>query len=147
MRAVVQRVNFASVTVNGEVISQIDKGLLVFLGINKEDTKEVAEKLARKVAGIRIFSDANDKMSLSVSDVGGKILLVSNFTLYGNVKHGYRPEFLRSAGAAVAEPLYEYVMSLINNTVECKGGAFGEDMLVVAHNDGPVTVIVDTDEM
>lgn len=147
MRAVVQRVNFASVSVNGEVISQIDKGLLVFLGINKEDTKEVAEKLARKVAGIRIFSDANDKMSLSVSDVGGKILLVSNFTLYGNVKHGYRPEFLRSAGAAVAEPLYEYVMSLINNTVECKGGAFGEDMLVVANNDGPVTVIVDTDEM
>lgn len=147
MRAVVQRVFSASVSVDGELVSSIDKGILVFLGISKEDTKETAEKIARKISGIRFFTDDRDKMSLSVTDVGGKILLISNFTLYGSMRHGYRPDFMKSAGAAAAEPLYEYVLSLLNKTVECKGGVFGGDMRVFADNDGPVTVILDTDEL
>ncbi len=147
MRAVVQRVFSASVSVDGELVSSIGEGLLVFLGISKEDNEETAKKLARKVAGIRIFSDENDKMCRSVSDVGGKILLVSNFTLYGSVRHGYRPDFMKSASGTVAEPLYEYVLKLLNDTVECKGGVFGGDMRVEVVNNGPVTVIVDTDEL
>ena len=147
MRAVVQRVFSASVSVDGALVSSIDEGLLVFLGISKEDNEETAKKLARKVAGIRIFTDENDKMSRSVTDVGGKILLVSNFTLYGSIRHGYRPDFMKSASGAVAEPLYEYVLKLLNETVECKGGVFGGDMRVEVVNNGPVTVIVDTDEL
>ena len=147
MRAVVQRVFSASVSVDGVTVSSIDEGLLVFLGISKEDNEETAKKLARKVSGIRIFSDENDKMSRSVSDVGGKILLVSNFTLYGSVRHGYRPDFMKSAGGVVAKPLYEYVLSLLNEIVECRGGVFCGDMRVEVANNGPVTVIVDTDEL
>lgn len=147
MRAVVQRVFSASVSVDGDVVSSIDEGLLVFLGISKEDTVEIANKLIRKVAGIRIFTDDRDKMSLSVSDIGGKILLVSNFTLYGSVRHGYRPDFMKSANGVMAEPLYEYVLEKLNETVECKGGVFGGDMRVEVVNNGPVTVIIDTDEL
>lgn len=147
MRAVVQRVFSASVSVDGDTVSAVDNGLLVFLGIGREDTKENAEKLAKKVAGLRIFCDEHDKMSRSVSDIGGKILLISNFTLYGNVRHGFRPDFMQSASATIARPLYEYFLQLLNEKVECKGGVFGADMRVFADNDGPVTVIIDTDDL
>lgn len=147
MRAVVQRVFSASVHVDDKLVSSIDEGLLVFLGIGQNDNEYTAEKLAKKVAGLRIFRDDNDKMSRSVSDVGGKILLISNFTLYGSVKRGFRPEFLRSAGAAVARPLYDKFLALLNEKVECCGGVFGSDMRVCAENNGPVTIIIDTDEL
>ncbi|MBR6594558.1 MAG: D-tyrosyl-tRNA(Tyr) deacylase [Clostridia bacterium] len=147
MRAVVQRVFSASVSVDGNTVSSIDEGLLVFLGVGKEDNEATAAKIAKKIAGLRIFRDDNDKMSRSVKDVGGKILLISNFTLYGSVRHGFRPDFMKSATGAVAEPLYEYVISLLNETVECKGGVFGGDMRVKADNNGPVTIIIDTDEL
>ncbi len=147
MRAVVQRVYSASVSVDGVEVSSIDEGLLVFLGVGKEDNEDTVKKITRKIAGLRIFRDENDKMSRSVSDIGGKILLISNFTLYGNVRHGFRPDFMKSAGAAVAEPLYDLAIKLLNETVECKGGVFGGDMRVIADNNGPVTIIVDTDDM
>lgn len=147
MRAVVQRVNSASVAVDGKLVSSVGRGLVVFLGINREDTEEEAKKLAAKIAGLRIFCDDRDKMFFSVKDIGGSILLISNFTLYGSVRHGYRPEFLRSAGAAAAEPLYNFMLAQLNKTVPTKGGVFGGDMKVCADNDGPVTIIIDTDEL
>ena len=147
MRAVVQRVNAASVSVDGRLVSSVGKGLLVLLGINREDTEAEAKKLASKIAGLRIFCDDRDKMFFSVKDVGGQILLISNFTLYGSVRHGYRPEFIRSAGAAVAKPLYDFMFDELNEYVPTKGGVFGGDMKVCADNDGPVTIIIDTDEL
>ena len=147
MRAVVQRVNAAGVSVDGRLVSSIGQGLLVFLGISKEDTEAEAKRISAKIAGLRIFCDDNDKMNLSLKDVGGSILLISNFTLYGNVRHGFRPEFLRSAGAAAAEPLYEYVHRLLSEQVPTKCGVFGGDMKVCADNNGPVTIIIDTDDL
>ncbi len=147
MRAVVQRVNSASVSVDGRLVSSVGKGLLVLLGIKNEDTEAEAKKIAQKIAGLRIFCDDRDKMFFSVKDVEGQILLISNFTLYGSVRHGYRPEFIRSAGAAVARPLYEYVLKELGSYVPTKGGVFGGDMKVLADNDGPVTIIIDTDDL
>lgn len=147
MRAVVQRVNAAGVSVDGRLISSIGQGLLVFLGISKDDTEAEAKRISAKIAGLRIFRDENDKMNLSLKDVGGSILLISNFTLYGNVKRGFRPEFMRSAGAATAEPLYEYVHKLLAEQVPTKCGVFGGDMQVCADNNGPVTIIIDTDDL
>ncbi len=147
MRAVVQRVNAASVAVDGRLVSSIGEGLLVFLGISKEDTEKEAERISAKIAGLRIFCDENDKMNLSLKDVGGSILLISNFTLYGNTRHGFRPEFMRSAGASAAEPLYNYVLTQLNKQIPTKGGVFGGDMKVCADNNGPVTIIIDTDDL
>lgn len=147
MRAVVQRVNAASVSVDRRLVSSIGCGLLVFLGVSRTDTEAEAKKISAKIAGLRIFCDENDRMNLSLKDVGGSILLISNFTLYGNARHGFRPEFLRSAPAADAEPLYEYVHKLLGESVPVKCGVFGGDMKVCADNDGPVTVILDTDEL
>lgn len=146
MRAVVQRVNSASVSVDGKLVSSIGNGFLVFLGICREDTVAEAERIGAKIAGLRIFCDESDKMKLSLKDVGGSILLISNFTLYGNTRHGYRPEFLRSAASEAAKPLYDYVYSLLNAQVPTKCGVFGGDMKVCADNDGPVTIIIDTDD-
>lgn len=147
MRAVVQRVSAASVSVEGKTVSSIGEGLLVFLGVSAEDTICEAEKLAAKVAGLRVFRDENDKMNLSLSDIDGEILLISNFTLYGDVSHGFRPSFMRSAGADKAKPLYEAVLKLLSEKRPTKGGVFGGDMKVCAMNNGPVTVIVDTDDL
>ncbi len=147
MRAVVQRVNAASVSVDGRLVSSVGHGLLVLLGIKNDDTEAEAKKLASKIAGLRIFCDDRDKMFFSVKDVGGQILLISNFTLYGNVRHGYRPEFIRSAGSSVAQPLYDFMLEELGKLVPTKGGVFGGDMKVCADNDGPVTIIIDTDEL
>lgn len=147
MRAVIQRVNAASVSVDGALVSSIGKGFLVFLGISREDTEAEARRISAKIAGLRLFSDADGKMNLSLKQVGGSLLLISNFTLYGSARHGFRPEFLRSAGAAQAEPLYEYVHKLLSESVPVKCGVFGGDMKVCADNDGPVTLIIDTDDL
>lgn len=147
MRAVIQRVNAASVAVDGKLVSSVGKGLLVLLGISREDTEAEVKKLAAKIAGLRIFCDDRGKMFYSVKDIGGQILLISNFTLYGNARHGYRPEFIRSAGAAAAKPLYDMMLEELGKSVPTKGGVFGGDMKVCADNDGPVTIIIDTDEL
>ena len=146
MRAVYQRVLSASVTVNGEIVGQIGQGILLFLGVEASDGPAQAKKLADKAAGLRVFCDEQDKMNRSVVDIGGSVLLIPNFTLYGNCRHGRRPEFLRAARPEIAEPLFRSFAQLLReagvNRVET--GVFGADMRVAAENDGPVTLVLDT---
>lgn len=145
MRAVVQRVKHAQVEVDGKVIGSIGGGLLVFLGAGKEDTDADCEKLADKISRLRIFSDSNDKTNLSVNDVGGDMLVISQFTLYADCSHGNRPSFINAGAPDEAERLYEHFKScaakLICGKVEC--GSFGADMKVSLLNDGPFTIVLD----
>lgn len=149
MKAVIQRVNRASVTVEGKITGEIGKGFLVLLGVVQGDTEEEMRLLAKKVAQIRIFTDENDKMNLSLDKVDGEVLVVSQFTLCADVSHGRRPSFIGSAPPDIAENLYE---SFCEELVAAHGvkkvakGIFGADMQVELVNDGPVTIIMDTDE-
>lgn len=148
MRAVVTRVSAASVTVEGRTVGQIGRGYLVLLGIKTGDGEAQAEKLAEKITGLRAFEDETGKMNRSLSDVGGGLLVVSQFTLYGNVKHGRRPEFLQAAKSAEAIPLYEYFLRLCRERgFPPQTGEFGAEMQVSSVNDGPVTLILDTDTL
>lgn len=148
MRAVVTRVSAASVTVEGRTVGQIGRGYLVLLGIKTGDGEAQAEKLAEKITGLRAFEDETGKMNRSLSDVGGGLLVVSQFTLYGNVKHGRRPEFLQAAKSAEAIPLYEYFLCLCRERgFPPQTGEFGAEMQVSSVNDGPVTLILDTDTL
>ena len=148
MRAVVTRVSAASVTVEGRIVGQIGRGYLVLLGIKTGDGEAQAEKLAEKITGLRVFEDETGKMNRSLSDVGGGLLVVSQFTLYGNVKHGRRPEFLQAAKSAEAIPLYEYFLRLCRERgFPPQTGEFGAEMQVSSVNDGPVTLILDTDTL
>ena len=148
MRAVVTRVSAASVTVEGRTVGQIGRGYLVLLGIKTGDGEAQAEKLAEKITGLRVFEDETGKMNRSLSDVGGGLLVVSQFTLYGNVKHGRRPEFLQAAKSAEAIPLYEYFLRLCRERgFPPQTGEFGAEMQVSSVNDGPVTLILDTDAL
>ena len=148
MRAVLTRVKSASVTVDGSVIGQIGQGFLILLGVTHEDTEAQAVKLADKLMGLRIFEDENGKMNRSLEDVGGKVLVVSQFTLYGNCKKGRRPEFLAAARPEIAIPLYEKFIALCRDKgFSVETGEFGAEMLVESVNDGPVTLIVDTDQL
>lgn len=148
MRAVVTRVTEASVTIDGTVTGKIGKGFLILLGITGSDTPELCRKLAEKVLGLRIFTDENYKMNRSLADVEGSVLVVSQFTLYGDCSHGRRPNFLAAAGPELAVPLYEQFLE------ECRRlgyppqhGTFGARMQVASVNDGPVTMIVDTEDL
>lgn len=148
MRAVVTRVKEASVTIDGEVVGQIGRGFLILLGVTQGDTPEKCRKLAEKILGLRIFTDENYKMNKGLADVDGSVLVVSQFTLYGDCSHGRRPNFLAAAGPDVAIPLYEQFLA------ECERlgfppqhGQFGAHMQVASVNDGPVTMIVDTDDL
>ncbi len=148
MRAVVTRVSAASVTVEGRSVGQIGRGYLVLLGIKTGDGEAQAEKLAEKITGLRVFEDETGKMNRSLSDVGGGLLVVSQFTLYGNVKHGRRPEFLQAAKSAEAIPLYEYFLRLCRERgFPPQTGEFGAEMQVSSVNDGPVTLILDTETL
>ena len=148
MRAVLTRVKSASVTVDGSVIGQIGQGFLILLGVTHEDTEAQAVKLADKLMGLRIFEDENGKMNRSLEDVGGQVLVVSQFTLYGNCKKGRRPEFLAAARPEIAIPLYEKFIALCRDMgFSVDTGEFGAEMLVESVNDGPVTLIVDTDQL
>lgn len=148
MRAVLTRVKSASVTVDGSVIGQIGQGFLILLGVTHEDTEAQAVKLADKLMGLRIFEDENGKMNRSLEDVGGQVLVVSQFTLYGNCKKGRRPEFLAAARPEIAIPLYEKFIALCRDKgFSVETGEFGAEMLVKSVNDGPVTLIVDTDQL
>ena len=144
MKAVVQRVKKTVLRVDGELISEIPFGLTVFLGVKTGDTEKEAAYIAKKIAGMRIFEDENGKMNLSVQDVGGEVLLVSQFTLYGDAAKGNRPSFTLAARPEVAEPLYEYtVKELASYGVTVKKGVFGADMQIEQNNDGPVTILLE----
>jgi D-aminoacyl-tRNA deacylase len=145
MRAILQRVSRAKVTIAGETAGEIGPGLLVLLGITHDDTPEQARWLAEKIAGLRIFNDADGKMNRDVTEVGGGVLIVSQFTLYGDCRKGRRPSFVGAAPPAVAVPLYEeFITAMKALGVPVATGRFGADMQVELVNDGPVTVIVDS---
>ena len=146
MRLVIQRVNHASVTVDRERIGAIDRGLLIFLGIADGDTEDMVNKYVKKLSGLRIFEDENGKTNLSLTDVGGEILVVSQFTLYADCKKGNRPSFTRAGSPDFANRLYEYFKKQCTETfgrVEC--GSFGADMKIELENDGPFTILWDSD--
>ncbi|MFR2206655.1 MAG: D-aminoacyl-tRNA deacylase [Clostridia bacterium] len=145
MRVVVQRVKHASVTINGTVNGKINNGFLVLLGIQSTDSEQDVDYLVKKVTNLRIFSDENDKMNLSLKDVNGELLIVSQFTLYANCKEGNRPSFVEAAKPDVAIPLYEYFVSECKKIIPVvETGIFGADMKVDLLNDGPVTIIMDS---
>ena len=148
MRAILTRVKSASVTIDGEVVAKIGKGFLILLGVGPNDTEKECRYLAEKALGLRIFEDENGKMNLGLEAVGGSVLVVSQFTLYGNCRKGRRPSFTDAAPPALGEEMYEKFLSL------CAGlgyppqhGQFGADMKVESINDGPVTLILDTDQL
>ena len=144
MRLVIQRVLHAEVQVDGNTIGKIGKGLLVFVGAGQDDTKEIADKYLRKLLGLRIFEDENGKTNLSLKDVDGELLIVSQFTLYANCKKGNRPSFIEAGEPHMAEALYEYMMDEAKKSVPVvEHGEFGADMKVSLLNDGPFTVILD----
>ena len=148
MKFVIQRVLEASVTVDKEIIGQINKGFVVLIGVGQNDTKEIADKLIKKLIGLLIFEDENGKTNLALSDVDGQLLLVSQFTLYANCKKGNRPSFTDSGSPALAEELYEYIIQKCKEQVSVvETGSFGADMKVFLINDGPFTVILDSEQL
>jgi D-aminoacyl-tRNA deacylase len=148
MRAVVQRVSSAKVTVASETAGEIGVGLLVLLGVGAADTRSDADYLVEKTIGLRIFEDAGGKMNLSVADVGGALLVVSQFTLYGDARRGKRPSFEAAAPPAVARELYEYFVDKVRATgLRCETGRFQETMSVELINEGPVTILLDSGKL
>ncbi|MGM9554563.1 MAG: D-aminoacyl-tRNA deacylase [Faecousia sp.] len=148
MRAVVTRVKSASVAIAGEIVGQIGQGFLILLGVAPDDTSAQCKKLADKALGLRVFCDENDKMNLSLADVGGQVLVVSQFTLYADCKKGKRPSFVGAAVPDIAIPLYEQFLDECRlRGFEPQHGRFGADMLVASENDGPVTILLDTKEL
>lgn len=148
MKAVLQRISHGTVTADGAVSGEIGTGFLILLGVAPQDTKEEALYLANKCVGLRVFSDDADKMNLSLADVGGKLLVVSQFTLYADCRKGKRPNFSGAAKGEQANALYEYFVSCCRGMgVETQTGVFGADMKIELINDGPVTILLDTDEL
>lgn len=148
MRAVVTRVKSASVAIDGEIVGQIGQGFLILLGVAPDDTDAQCKKLADKALGLRVFCDENDKMNRSLADVGGQVLVVSQFTLYADCKKGKRPSFTGAAVPDIAIPLYEQFLDECRaRGFEPQHGRFGADMLVASENDGPVTILLDTKEL
>ena len=148
MRLVIQRVLNANVKVDGEITGKIGNGFLVLLGAGMDDTKEIAEKMADKMMRLRIFADENDKTNLSIQDVGGELLVVSQFTLYADCRKGNRPSFTRAGKPQEANALYEYFMEYCRKTIPVvESGVFGADMKVELCNDGPFTIVLDSDEI
>jgi len=144
MRAVVQRVKQGSVTIGGERVAHIGQGMVILLGVGPEDGESQAVALARKIAKLRIFSDADDKMNLSLLDIGGEAIVVSQFTLYANTRKGNRPSFVDAAPPDIASPLVDRFVALLRGEgVPVQTGEFGADMLVEIANDGPVTILFD----
>lgn len=145
MRAVVQKVSSSKVTVDGEVIGKIEKGLMVLLGVTHDDTSKDVDYMVDKVTNLRIFEDENEKMNLSLKDVGGEILAVSQFTLYGDARKGRRPSFSDAARPEVANPLYEeFVEKIKSQGINVGTGKFGAHMMVDLTNDGPVTILLES---
>ena len=148
MRFVIQRVTNASVTVEGNITGQIEKGFLVLIGVSDNDTKEVADKMIKKLIGMRIFEDENGKTNLALADVGGSLILVSQFTLYADCKKGNRPSFTKAGKPQMAEEMYEYIITQCKKEVSnVQVGIFGADMKVQLLNDGPFTIILDSEDL
>ena len=148
MRAILTRVKYASVTIDGETVGKIGPGFLILLGVGPEDTEEHARVLAEKALGLRIFEDENGKMNLGLDAVKGQVLVVSQFTLYGNCRKGRRPSFTEAAGPELGNALYEKFLSICRELgYPPQHGRFGADMKVESLNDGPVTLILDTDHL
>ena len=146
MKIIVQRCSRAEVRIDGEAVGHIGTGFVVLVGITHSDTREDAEFLAKKIAGMRVFEDTEGKMNLSLAEVGGQILSISQFTLYGNARKGNRPSFIEAARPEVAEPLYEYFNQVLREQygLHVETGRFGANMQVDFVNDGPVTIIVES---
>lgn len=148
MRFVIQRVKEASVTVEGKVIGAIGKGFMVLIGVCNEDTREIADKMIRKMINMRIFQDENDKTNLALADVDGELLLVSQFTLYADCHKGNRPSFIKAGSPDLANELYEYIISECKKQVpKVEKGEFGADMKVGLINDGPFTIVLDSEDL
>ena len=147
MRFVVQRACSASCTVENDITGQIEHGFVVFIGIEDSDTKEIADKMVKKLVGLRIFEDSSGKTNLSLADVGG-LLLISQFTLYADCKKGYRPSFIRAGKPDFANELYQYIIAECKKTVSVvETGIFGADMKIELINDGPFTILLDSEEI
>ena len=145
MRAVVQRVTYSSVEVNGEIVGEINNGFNVLLGISKYDTEEDMKYIKEKIINLRVFSDENDKMNLSLLDIKGELLLISQFTLYGDARKGRRPNFMNALGGEEAKRFYDKFIEMMKETgLKIETGIFGADMKVDIKNDGPVTILLDS---
>lgn len=148
MKFVIQRVSSANVAVNSNIIGQINKGLLVFVGVSQTDTKEIADKMIHKLLNLRIFEDEAGKTNLNLSSVNGELLIISQFTLYADCKHGNRPSFTNAGKPDLANSLYEYIIAQCMEKVSVVAhGEFGADMKVSLLNDGPFTIVLDSDEI
>ena len=148
MKFVIQRVNNASVTIDEKIVGKINKGFLVFIGVSNDDTKEIADKMIKKLIGMRIFDDENGKTNLALADVDGELLLVSQFTLYVNCKKGNRPSFINAGAPDMANEMYEYIIEKCREMVKVvETGEFGADMKVKLENDGPFTIVLDSEQL
>ena len=148
MKFVIQRVTEANVKVDGKIIGEITKGFMVLIGVGQDDTKEIADKMVKKLVGLRIFEDENGKTNLSLADVDGQLLLISQFTLYANCKKGYRPSFIEAGAPDMASDMYEYIISECKKSIPVvERGIFGADMKDSLVNDGPFTILLDSDNL
>lgn len=148
MKFVIQRVTEANVKVGGEIIGEIGKGFMVLIGVGEDDTREIADKMVKKMTGLRIFEDENGKTNLSLADVGGQMLLISQFTLYANCRKGNRPSFIEAGAPDKANEMYEYIIEECKKVVPVvERGQFGADMKVSLVNDGPFTIILDSAQL
>lgn len=148
MRFVIQRVTESSVSIDGTIIGKIGKGFMVLIGISDNDTETIADKLVKKMTGLRIFEDENGKTNLSLADVGGELLLISQFTLYANCKKGNRPSFIEAGSPDQAKALYEYIIEKCRENVPVvETGSFGAEMKVSLVNDGPFTIVLDSERL
>ena len=148
MKFLIQRVTEAKVRVDSEVIGQIQKGFLVFIGVSQNDTQEIADKMVHKLLNLRIFEDAEGKTNLNLDAVNGSLLLISQFTLYADCRHGNRPSFINAGKPDMTNALYEYIIAKCRETISnVQQGAFGADMKISLINDGPFTIMLDSDEI
>lgn len=148
MRFVIQRVSSGDVKIDGETVGAIEKGFMVLIGVSDSDTKAIADKMVKKMIGLRIFEDEQGKTNLSLDSVGGGLLLISQFTLYADCKKGNRPSFIRAGKPEMAEEMYEYIIAKCKESVEIvERGRFGADMKVSLINDGPFTIVLDSDDL
>lgn len=147
MKVVLQRSKESKVTINGKLNGKIDKGYTILVGFTEGDNKEIVDKMIHKIINLRVFEDENGKMNLSIQDIGGSILSISQFTLYADSKKGNRPSFINAMNPSDASKLYDYFNSKLSETLHVETGIFGSDMKVEIYNDGPVTIMLDSDEL
>ena len=146
MKVIIQRVSKSSVSVDNKIVGKINNGLNILVGFTLNDNKLIVDKIIDKILKLRIFDDNNNKINLSLKDVGGEILLISQFTLYADTRNGNRPSFTQAAKPEVAKKLYDYMLFKLSSSVKTNSGVFGANMIVEIINDGPLTIIIDSDE-